>query len=202
MAGTLLYGFGTGYFANMVFDKPGWDFRGQNVADDLAQAEQKTGKAVDSTDADLSAFQAAGGKLLQYHGWSDAAIPAGSSIAYYEQVMAKMRGIENIQSFYRLFMAPGMQHCGGGLAPNAVGGVFGMPSPSRDPAHDVVSALARWVEDGKAPDQIIATLYRNDDPSKGVAAQRPWCPYPAVARYSGQGSRTDAASYACTAPSK
>jgi feruloyl esterase len=65
-----------------------------------------------------------------------------------------------------------------------------------------VSALARWVEDGKAPDQIIATLYRNDDPSKGVAAQRPWCPYPAVARYSGQGSRTDAASYACTAPSK
>jgi feruloyl esterase len=202
MAGTLLYGFGTGYFANMVFDKPGWDFRGQNVADDLAQAEQKTGKAVDSTDADLSAFQAAGGKLLQYHGWSDAAIPAGSSIAYYEQVMAKMGGIENIQSFYRLFMAPGMQHCGGGLAPNAVGGVFGTPSPSRDPAHDVVSALARWVEDGKAPDQIIATLYRNDDPSKGVAAQRPWCPYPAVARYSGQGSRTDAASYACTAPSK
>jgi Tannase and feruloyl esterase len=202
MAGTLLHGFGTGYFANMVFDKPNWDFRGQNVADDLAQAQQKTGKALDSADPDLSAFQAAGGKLLQYHGWSDAAIPAGSSIVYYEQVVAKMGGIENIQSFYRLFMAPGMQHCGGGLAPNAVGGVFGMPSPSRDPAHDVVSALARWVENGKAPDQIIATLYRDDDPSKGVAAQRPWCPYPAVARYSGQGSRTDAASYACTAPSK
>ena len=77
IAGTLLYGFGTGYFANMVFDKPDWDFHGQNVADDLAKAKEKTGKNVDATDTDLSAFKAAGGKLLQYHGWSDAAIPAG-----------------------------------------------------------------------------------------------------------------------------
>jgi feruloyl esterase len=89
-----------------------------------------------------------------------------------------------------------------GLGPNAVGGVFGLPSPIRDPAHDVVAALAHWVEEGKAPDQIIATRYRDDDPSKGVVAQRPWCAYPAVARYSGQGDRADAASYACKAPAK
>ena len=113
-----------------------------------------------------------------------------------------MGGIEKTQSFYRLFMAPGMQHCGLGLGPNAVGGVFGLPSPAHDPAHDVIAALAHWVEDGAAPDQIIATSYRDDDPTKGIAAQRPWCAHPAVARYSGQGARTEAASYACTAPAK
>ncbi len=94
--GTLIYGFVTGYFADMVFDKPDWNFRGQNLADDLAQAEEKTGKAVDAADPDLSAFRDAGGKLLQYHGWSDAAIPAQSSIDYYEEVAAKMGGIEKI----------------------------------------------------------------------------------------------------------
>jgi hypothetical protein len=199
---TLIYGFVNGYFSDMVFDKPGWDLNSQSPAADLAEAQKKTASAVDSTDPDLSAFQAAGGKLLQYHGWSDAAIPAQSSILYYEEVAAKLGGVDSVKSFYRLFMAPGMQHCGLGLGPSAVGGVFGLPSPSRDPAHDVVAALAHWVEDGKAPDQIVATRYRADDPSKGVVAQRPWCAYPAVARYSGQGDRADAASYACTAPQK
>ncbi len=113
-----------------------------------------------------------------------------------------MGGLNDIQSFYRLFMAPGMDHCGGGPGPNAIGGVFGLPSTSRDPGHDVVSALAHWVEDGVAPDQIVATLYRSNDPSKGVEAQRPWCAYPAAAHYMGQGDRSAAASYACEAPPK
>ena len=60
-------------------------------------------------------------------------------------------------------MAPGMEHCGGGPGPNAIGGVFGPPPVSRDPAHDVVAALAHWVEDGVAPEQITATLYRDND---------------------------------------
>jgi hypothetical protein len=200
--GTLIYGFVTGYFADMVFDKADWNFHGQNPADDLAHAQEMTGQAVDAANPDLSAFRDAGGKLIQYHGWNDAAIPAPSSIDYYEEVAAKLGGVEKTQSFYRLFMAPGMQHCGLGLGPNAVGGVFGLPSPSRDPGHDVIAALAHWVEDGAAPDQIIATLYRDNDPSKGIVAQRPWCAHPAVARFSGQGSRTDAASYACMAPAK
>jgi Tannase and feruloyl esterase len=200
--GTLIYGFSTGYFANMVFDKADWSFQGQNPADDLAQAQGKTAQALDAASPDLSAFRDAGGKLIQYHGWNDAAIPAPTSILYYEDVADKLGGIEKTQSFYRLFMAPGMQHCGLGLGPNAVGGVFGLPSPSHDPSHDVVAALAHWVEDGAAPDKIIATLYRDNDPTKGIVAQRPWCAHPAVAHYSGQGSRTDSASYACTAPAK
>jgi Tannase and feruloyl esterase len=200
--GTLIYAFMTGYFADMVFDKPDWNFHGQNVGDDFAQAQEKTEQAVDAVNPDLTAFRDAGGKLIQYHGWNDAAIPAQSSIDYYEEAAAKLGGIEKTQSFYRLFMAPGMQHCTLGLGPNAIGGVFGLPSVSRDPSHDVISALAHWVEDGAAPDQIIATLYRDNDPAKGIAAQRPWCPHPAVAQYSGKGDRADAASYACTAPAK
>ncbi len=201
-AGSLMNGFGTGYFANMVFDDAGWRMGGRNVVDDLATATKKTGETLDSSSPDLSAFRAAGGKLIQYHGWNDAGIPPQSSINYYNQVSDNIGGLKETQSFYRLFMAPGMDHCGGGPGPNAIGGVFGLPSISRDPGHDVVSALAHWVEDGVAPDQIVATLYRDNDPSKGVAAQRPWCAYPAAAHYSGQGDRSAAASYACVAPAQ
>jgi feruloyl esterase len=198
--GSLIYYFGTGFFGDMVFDTPEWDFRSLDLADGLARAQAKTGPALDATQTDLGAFKAAGGKLLQYHGWSDAAIPPANSIAYYEQVAAGLGGVAATQPFYRLFLAPGMQHCGGGAAPNAVGGVFGTPPPVRDPAHDVVAALAHWVEDGAAPERITATLYRDGDPAEGVAGQRPWCPYPAVAHVSGAGSRTDAAGWTCTAP--
>jgi feruloyl esterase len=67
-----------------------------------------------------------------------------------------------------------MQHCGMGPGANAIGGVFGLPSPKTDPQHDVVSALAHWVEDGVAPDALTATLYHDNDPSKGVASERVW----------------------------
>ena len=70
-----------------------------------------------------------------------------------------MGGAQNLRSFYRLFMAPGMEHCGGGPGPNAIGGVFAPPSPSRDPAHAVVATLAHWFENGAAPDFIVATRY-------------------------------------------
>jgi feruloyl esterase len=195
--GTLIYGFVTGYFGDMVFDKPDWRLGGENVSDDLAAANSKTAEAVDSANPDLSAFRAVGGKLVQYHGWSDAAIPPQSSIDYYKEAAAKVGGTAAMQSFYRLFMAPGMDHCGSGPGPNAIGGVYGLPPPSRDATHDVVAALAHWVEDGSPPDKVVATKYRDDDPTKGVEAQRPWCPYPATAAYSGQGDRKDAASYAC-----
>ena len=82
---------------------------------------------------------------------------------------------------------------GWGPGPNSIGGVFAGPSPSRDPKHDVVTALAHWVEDGAAPDQIVATRYKDNDPSNGVEAQRPWCVYPEIARYTGQTVDHDAA---------
>jgi Tannase and feruloyl esterase len=180
-AGSLIYAFGTGFYGNMVYDKPGWDFKTLDLAKGLADATAKTGESLNATETDLSAFKAAGGKLIEYHGWNDAAIPPASSIAYYESVGAKMGGLEGVRAFYRLFMAPGMEHCGGGPGPHAIGGVFGAPSPSRDPTHDVVSALAHWVEDGAAPNEIVAAQYRDGDPAKGVGEQRTWTAYPATA---------------------
>jgi feruloyl esterase len=177
VTGSLLYAFGTGYFGDLIYNKPNWDYRSLNIADGLAQADEKTGHAINADSPDLSAFQAAGGKLIQYHGWSDSAIPPASSIRYYEQVASKMGGVDNVKSFYRLFLAPGMEHCGFGPGPNAIGGVYGLPSPSRDANHNVVSALAHWVENGVAPDQIIATKYRDNDPSKGIEAEGAWRAY-------------------------
>jgi feruloyl esterase len=95
---------------------------------------------------------------IQYHGWYDPAIPAADSIGYYEAVAAKMAGTPQTQSFYRLFMAPGVQHCGGGVGPNAVSGPFGLPAPTHDAAHDMVAALAHWVEDRVAPAQMSAQI--------------------------------------------
>jgi hypothetical protein len=197
------YLYPTGYFGNFVFNDPDWDFRSISPINALAKAlDSQAGKAVDVAKPDLSAFQSAGGKLIQYHGWADPAIPAGSSIRYYESVAEKMGGIASIQSFYRLFLAPGMSHCGGGAGPNAVGGAFSLPAPSRDAEHDVVAALEHWVEDGVPPVEITATLYRDNDANKGIAAQRPWCAYPATAHYSGQGDRLQTARYACKAAEK
>ena len=80
--------------------------------------------------------------------WNDAAIPPQASIDYYRLVADAMAGAQNLRSFYRLFMAPGMEHRGGARAPTPVGGVFGLPSPSRDPARDVDPHYLIW---GAAP---------------------------------------------------
>ena len=93
--------------------------------------------------------------------------------------LQKRRSNRDLNDFFRLFMAPGMLHCGGGPGPNAFGqGYATAPALSIDPEHDVVSALERWVELGVAPKRIIAAKYINDDPVQGVARTRPLCVYP------------------------
>ncbi len=131
---------------------------------------------------DLREFRQRGGKLLQYHGWSDQLIAAQNSIDYYESVLSLFGGnAADVQSFYRLFMAPGIAHCGGGPGPNTF---------------DMQSALEEWVEKGIAPEQIVATHATN-----GVVDRlRPLCPYPKVAVYKGKGDTNDAANFACSAP--
>ena len=183
---TLTYGFVTGYFATMVFDKPDWSFRGQNLSRRSGPSAGEDRARGRRGGPGFERFPRRGRQAPSIPRLERLRDPAPTSIDYYEEVAAKLGGIEKIQSFYRLFMAPGMQHCGLGLGPNAVGGVYGLPPPSRDPAHDVVAALAHWVEDGAPPEQIIATLYHDNNPTKEIAAQRPWCPYPATARFSGQ----------------
>jgi feruloyl esterase len=132
-----------------------------------------------------------------YHGWCDAAIPAQNTIDYYRSVAARL-GEKTAASFVRLYMAPGVQHCGGGAGPN----VFGQGGvPQSDPEHDLAAALERWVEQGIAPGPIIATRYKKgNDPASGVLRSRPLCPYPQVARFNGSGNPDEASSFACAAP--
>ena len=90
------------------------------ISGGIMMADDKTAGALNSTDPDLKRFKARGGKLIIYHGWSDAAIPPQTAIDYYKSVVAKM-GAKDSDTFVRLFMAPGVQHCGGGPGPNMFG---------------------------------------------------------------------------------
>ncbi len=195
--------FGTTFYQSMVFEKPDWDYRTMDFDRDLATAVAKLAPVLDATDPNLGPFWARGGKLIQYHGWGDAAIPAPGSIEYYEQVLSTLG--PSVPEFYRLFMVPGMGHCGGGIGPAD----FGQNEPSAnaaDPSRDLVAALDRWVEKGVAPDQIIGTGIRPGepllDPAKAAPVTRPLCAYPKVAEYRGTGSTDEAANYACRVPAR
>jgi feruloyl esterase len=192
----LMYAFGTQFFQNMVYEDPAWDFRTFQVDRDTKNADDKMAQVLNATDSDLKRFKERGGKLILYHGWSDAAIPAQSTIDYYQTVVSKM-GASDSAAFVRLFMVPGMQHCGGGSGPNS----FGAGAAQGDPQHDMGRALERWVEDGVAPEQVIATGYKSgSNPASGVSRTRPLCPYPQIARWRGSGSTDDAANFVCTKP--
>jgi hypothetical protein len=191
---SLLFAFGTGYFANMVYEQADWDYRAANIEQALKAAEEKTAHKLDATDANLTAFKARGGKLILYHGWNDPAISALNTIGYYDSVVSRL-GRQETDAFVRLYMVPGMQHCGDGPGPNSFG-QFGA-APSNEPRRNVLMALEQWVEKGNAPSVIVATKYVNDDSAKGVQTTRPLCPYPQVAKYKGQGDPNDAADFAC-----
>ena len=149
-------------------------------------------------------LRAHGAKVIHYVGWADSAIAPANSVNYYDSVRAELAGVEpgrqtgdrwqEIQEFYRLFMVPGMAHCGGGDGPNAFGN--GVNGPVIDADHDLLKALEGWVEQGVAPEQIIATHYVNNTPASGIQFQRPLCPFPQVARYT-VGDPTNAGSFKC-----
>ena len=197
---SLLFFFGTQYFTNMVYEQAGWDYKTFNVDQAAKLADSKTARALNATDPNLEPFRARGGKLILYHGWGDAGIPALNSIDYYNSVAAAM-GQRDTDSFMRLFMAPGMQHCGGGPGPNSFG--QGANFPPFDPEHNIYTALEQWVEKGVAPSKIIATKYVNDSsPAQGVKMTRPLCPYPQVAKYKGAGDTNEAANFVCAPGNK
>ena len=163
-------------FRFYLFHDPNWDFRTLDLDGDLAYADQKLG-FMNATDQDLSAFKRRGGKLLMYAGWADPVVPPADTAAYYEGVLKTM-GEPQTREFFRLFMAPGMGHCGGGPGPNQF---------------DAVGALDEWVTKGTAPEMLIARHAK-----KGIS--RPLCVYPQVARYRGSGGVEDAASFTCVNP--
>jgi len=195
-------GFGAGimfmenYFRYMVFDDPAWNPVTANVDAAERMADEKTARVLNATDPDLRRFQARGGKLVLYHGWNDPAISPLNTINYYNNVLSKM-GAQTAESFIRLYMVPGMQHCVSGPGPNWLG--QGGTTTAKGPEHGIFAALEEWVEKGTAPDTVIATKYIGDNSSKGVQMTRPLCPYPQVAKYKGSGDTNDYTSFTCVA---
>lgn len=190
---------GGDFYKYMVYEGKDWDWRKMNFDADVAAAVSKIGADVDNLNPDLSGFKARGGKLIMYNGLADALIQPRNATEYYNAVL---KASPDPASFTRLYLAPGMGHCSGGPGPNAFGGTrylnAGQPNPPvLDAKHDVISALVAWVEEGKAPDAIIATKFNEDDASKGIALQRPLCPYPQEAKYKGSGDPNDAANFTC-----
>jgi len=171
----------TDSFAYVVYKNPAWDWHMMNLDSDVASIEKSYGNLIDATDPNLKPFFAHKGKLLMYHGWSDQAIAPMNSVNYYKSVVKDLGGERKASNDIRLFMVPGMAHCGGGEGPNTF---------------DQVSAIQQWVEHGKPPEEMIAS-----HSEKGtVDRTRPLCAYPRVARYKGTGSTDDAANFTCAMP--
>jgi feruloyl esterase len=201
--------FGNSNFADAVYEDSKWDWRNSNLHQDLQRADQKVAPYVNSYNPDLRTFRDHGGKLIQYHGWADAAVAPRDSIAFYELVREFMGRYpdprahtksSSIDDFYRLFMAPGMSHCSGGAGPDAFGNQDLPPaSVPQDADHDIVLALDRWVVDGVAPDRIVATRASRIAAASTELMTRPLCVYPKIAHYKGSGSTNDAANFVCVA---
>jgi len=134
---------------------------------------------LDANDPDLSAFRRHGGKLLMYYGWADPQLNPKMGVEYYEQARATMG--ESTGDFFRLFMVPGMFHCGGGVGTSTF---------------DTATPLVKWVESSEPPARIEASRVVEHK----VVRTRPLCPYPQVARYKGSGSIDESANFTCANP--
>jgi hypothetical protein len=192
--GAAQFFFSTQAFKNMVYSNPNWDYKTFDLERDGKLADEKLAPVLNATDPNLKAFSARGGKLILYHGWNDAALPPMNTINYFGSVVAAL-GRQRTDSFARLFMAPGMQHCVGGPGPDSFGQT--VTRAQSDPQHDLTLALELWVEQGVAPERVIATKRQGANPEAPALRTRPLCPYPQVARYKGSGSADDAANYNC-----
>ena len=174
----LQFAFGTQFHKYFVFDDPDFDYSTYDFAgwhEDAAPSHA----LLSATDTNLSRFRDRGGKIVFWHGWSDPALSALATIDYFD---AMRRDTERTDEFARLFMLPGVLHCGGGPGADGV---------------DWLALIADWVENGKAPDRVVASRVASDGTTE---LTRALCPYPMVADYDGDGDPKQETSYACVEP--
>jgi hypothetical protein len=169
------------------------------------EAQALFNDVIGTDDPNLEPFRESRGKVIIWHGWTDQFLSARGSIDYYRRVVDQIGSLKQTKKFARLFLAPGVNHCEGGVGPNAFGQqadnrMSTAPLINNDPRYDIFAALVRWVERDRAPNRIIATKYVNDDPAQGVERTRPLCVYPKTAVYDGGGSIDDAGSFDCRKP--
>ena len=173
------YGFGTELFKYFVFGDPDWDYTEYDFST-WKEDTASTAAILNATDTDLSRFRDGGGRIIYWTGWSDLALTPLGTIDYYVRLAADD---PSARDYARLYMLPGVLHCAGGPGPDRV---------------DWVEAIRAWVEDGQAPERLLASKLGEDDE---VAMTRPVCPYPQVAVYDGSGDPNDEGSFACAIPS-
>lgn len=202
--------YGSEFVQDFVLDDPAWDPSEYNSTIPFTASSLRPGNA-SATDFDLAPFHARGGKLIHHHGSADGLIPTGSSVYFHSQVQQTLQphGID-LDDFYRFFVVPGMQHCMGTpkdvaapwyfAGPNQAGSLgtsaYSVPG-YQDAAHDELLALMKWVEEGTAPETLIATEWKDQDVKNGVLRQRPLCKWPEQARFLGEGSPDDAENWKC-----
>ncbi|TGX55781.1 tannase/feruloyl esterase family alpha/beta hydrolase [Sphingomonas gei] len=182
----------------------GWDWKNFDFDRDMPLVDARLDAIVnDAMRGSLADFAARGGKLIVFHGLADTLVAPGQSVAFFDRHAAQTSGDAELADSARLFLAPGMMHCGGGTGPDAFNATLGIPPrpPSDDAKHDLFSALIAWRERDEAPDRIIATKFATEDAGK-IEMQRPLCSYPQKAIYQGTGSTLSAANFRCETPSK
>jgi feruloyl esterase len=161
----------------VVMKDPNWDYRTLDVSRQLALARKADNGVLSATSTELTPYVSRGGKLLIYHGWADQNIPPRESVKYYNELVKTM-GKVKVTDAVRLFMVPGMGHCGGGDGPNEF---------------DMLAVLEQWRENGKPPAEILASQVNEGR----VVRTRPLCPYPQIAKHRGSGSIDRAENFVC-----
>ena len=158
------FGFGVDIMRYMVLHDPTWRYEDMTF-DGFRERAATTSATLSATSPDLDAFRARGGKLLIYHGWSDAALSALATIDYVDDVYARDA---SARDDVRLFLMPGVLHCAGGPGPWMV---------------DYLDVIEQWVASGTAPDQLVAGF------ADGSGA-RPLCAHPEKVVYVGGSGRS------------
>lgn len=173
-----------GFWRHWVFGDEQWDWWSFDFDGDMAFTDDRLAEVINAMDADLGAFRRRGGRLIHYHGLDDPVVPFTDSLGYYQRVTVRAEG--QVDDFYRLFLAPGLGHCGGGSGPDVLG---------------VQQALEEWVEQDRPPGRIVATRFR-DGADGRVDYTRPVCPYPSRAMLVDGGDPRRADGFRCVTLSR